>query len=389
MAVKKLSILGSTGSIGTQTLQVVNNLPDKFSVVALAAGGSNIELIKKQVETYKPKLVAISDKDAACELNRQLDNHETEVVAGVEGLIAAATISEVDIVVAAISGVAGLLPTYQAIKAGKDIALANKETLVAAGELVLSEVKKKNVKLLPIDSEHSAIFQCLEQDNLNAVKSIILTASGGAFRDYSADELANVIPEQALKHPNWNMGKKITVDSASLMNKGLEVIEAHWLFSIDYQDIEVVIHPQSVIHSMVRYSDGSILAHLGVPDMRVAIQYALTWPKRCKSQVKQLDFVKLGEITFKEPRWDDFPCLKLAYEAGKAGGNIPAALNGANEAAVEQFLAGYIKFNDIPKLIAKVMESCSFMNKPTLEEIIYTDGFARKKVQEIVSAGKV
>jgi 1-deoxy-D-xylulose-5-phosphate reductoisomerase len=386
---KKICILGSTGSIGTQSLDVLNKLRDKYIVTALTSYGTDLDLLKNQIEEFKPKIVAVADEESAYKLDNMIRNNKTEILTGIKGIIKAATMEENDMVISAISGVAGLLPTFEAIKAGKDIALANKETLVAGGKLVLNEVDKQKIKLLPVDSEHSAIFQCLEDNNKDAVKSIILTASGGPFRSLETEKLKKVTPKQALKHPNWEMGRKISIDSATLMNKGLEVIEAHWLFSIPYDDIEVVIHPQSIIHSMVRYLDGSIIAHMGVPDMRVAIQYALTYPKRVKGSVKKLDFIKTGKITFQEPRWDEFPCLKLAYEAGKAGGNLPAVLNGANEAAVRLFLNNKIGFYGIPNLIKKVMNKCNFIKEPTLKDIINSDKIARQIVEENLYNEKV
>ncbi len=386
---KKISILGSTGSIGIQSLNVIDELKDEYIVIALAVFGKNLNLLKKQIDKFKPKKVAVLNEDSAEKLEKMLKDYEIEILTGIDGIIKVATLKEIDIVISAISGVAGLIPTYEAIKAGKDIALANKETLVAGGKIVLDEAEKQKIKLLPVDSEHSAIFQCLEENNKDALESIILTASGGPFRNLETEKLKDVTSKQALKHPNWEMGKKISIDSATLMNKGLEVIEAHWLFSASYEDIEVLIHPQSIIHSMVRYKDGSIIAHMGMPDMRVAIQYALTYPKRIKSNVKQLDFIKNSNISFQEPRWDDFPCLKLAFEAGKAGGNLPAVLNGANEIAVKLYLDGKIGFNEIPNLIKYGMDKCHYIKEPTFKDIINSDKIARQKVKENVYNEKV
>lgn len=385
MIEKKISVLGSTGSIGTQTLEVITKLMSEglnFEVVALASSGSNIELLKQQIELFTPQFAAVYNKDSAYKLKKDVKNY-TEILAGEEGIKEAAAHPDVEVVVAAISGFAGLIPTYEAVKAGKKIALANKETLVAAGHLFMEKVKENNITLIPIDSEHSAVFQCLKQDNSN-LKSIILTASGGALKDYTLEEIEKVKPEKALKHPNWSMGRKITIDSATLMNKGLEVIEARWLFDVEYKNIEVVIHPQSIIHSMVRYIDGSILAHLGVPDMKAAIQYSLTYPNRVKCAVKDVDFVKLGKLTFEEPRWHVFPCLELAFDAGKAGGNMPAVLNSANEAAVNLFLEGKINFNKIPSLISKALESFSFCADPSLDEIIEYDKRVRSFVEKLI-----
>lgn len=385
---KKIALLGSTGSIGIQTLQVVDMHPEKFEIVSMASGGNKETILEEQIIKYKPKLVAVNNEICAKKLKEKFKN-QTKIVWGQEGVVEAATVEDADIVVAAISGAAGLIPTLSAIRSGKDVALANKETLVTAGSLVMKEVAKQGINFLPVDSEHSAIFQCIQPEQKRVVESIILTASGGPFRGYTASKLEQVKLEDALKHPNWSMGSKITIDSATLMNKGLEVIEAHWLFHMPYEDIEVVIHPQSIIHSMVRYKDGSILAHLGKPDMRVPIQYALTYPYRMENNLQQLNFAQVGSLTFEEPDMDTFPCLKLAFEAGKRGGTLPAVLNAANEVAVELFLKEKIKFTQIPLLIDKALEKTSVIDNPTLEEILEIDSITRAYTEKVYSRGLV
>ncbi len=385
---KKIALLGSTGSIGIQTLQVVDMHPEKFEIVSMASGGNKETILEEQIIKYKPKLVAVNNEICAKKLKEKFKN-QTKIVWGQEGVVEAATVEDADIVVAAISGAAGLIPTLSAIRSGKDVVLANKETLVTAGSLVMKEVAKQGINFLPVDSEHSAIFQCIQPEQKRVVESIILTASGGPFRGYTASKLEQVKLEDALKHPNWSMGSKITIDSATLMNKGLEVIEAHWLFHMPYEDIEVVIHPQSIIHSMVRYKDGSILAHLGKPDMRVPIQYALTYPYRMENNLQQLNFAQVGSLTFEEPDMDTFPCLKLAFEAGKRGGTLPAVLNAANEVAVELFLKEKIKFTQIPLLIDKALEKTSVIDNPTLEEILEIDSITRAYTEKVYSRGLV
>lgn len=370
---KKIAILGSTGSIGMQTLQVIDMFPQKFKVVSIAAEGNKPELLENQIAKYKPQIVSVNNDQMAKKLRAKYGNNKIRITSGLEGTIEAAVLESVDMVVAAISGAAGLIPTLAAIKNGKDIALANKETLVTAGSLVTEQARQKGVKLLPVDSEHSAIFQCIIPDQIGSIESIILTASGGPFRTLSYNELQFVTPSQALKHPNWSMGKKITIDSATLMNKGLEVIEAYWLFDIDYEHIEVVVHPQSIVHSMVRYKDGSTLAHLGFPDMRIPIQYALTYPERVANNFDKLDFVELGELTFEKPNLQSFPALKLAYSAGQEGGIKPTVLNAANEVAVNLFLQEKIKFLDIPSIVEKAIANTQQINNPTLEEILEVD----------------
>jgi 1-deoxy-D-xylulose-5-phosphate reductoisomerase len=372
-----IAILGSTGSIGVQTLEVARNLG--ISVSALTAN-SNIDLIEKQAKEFKPQLISVGDSTLAFELNQRLKKMNIEVHYGLEGLKAAASIAAADTVVTSIVGVAGLIPTIEAIRHGKNIALANKETLVTAGSIVVSEAAAHGISIFPVDSEHAAIYQCLAANRRQDVERLILTASGGPFRGKTPEELEKVTVAQALKHPNWNMGSKITIDSATLMNKGLEVIEARWLFDFTPDRIKVVVHPQSIIHSMVEYVDGSVIAQLGSHDMRIPIQLALTWPDRVLNSFSRLDLLKCGSLTFEEPDMESFPCLALAFEALKADGTMPAVMNGANEAAVELFLKGKIGFCDIPRLISRAMQVHSVNIKPGLDDIIEVDGWARKMV---------
>lgn len=376
---KKISILGSTGSIGVQTLEAAENLG--IEVLGLSAN-SNTGLLYEQALKFKPKIVAIMDEDAAVELSGRLKNTGIEVYKGPEGINNVAAISEADTVVVAIVGIAGLVPTMKAIECGKDIALANKETLVTAGEIVMSETKRRGVKILPLDSEHSAIFQCLAGNNIKEALKIILTASGGPFRGKTRDDLADVTVEQALNHPNWSMGAKITIDSSTLMNKGLEVIEARWLFDIPQDRIQVVVHPQSIIHSMVEYTDGSVMAQLGPPDMRIPIQYALSYPSRLRNRFSRMDLLKVGKLTFEEPDYKAFPCLRLAFDALDAGGTMPVVLNAANEKAVELFLKKEILFNDIPNTIERAMESHKPVSAKSIADILEADRWARKFVEE-------
>ena len=372
-----IAILGSTGSIGVQTLEVARNLG--IGVSALTAN-SNMDLVEKQAREFMPQLVSIGDGTQALELDRRLKSLNIEVHYGMEGLKAAASMAAADTVVTSIVGVAGLIPTIEAIRHGKSIALANKETLVTAGSIVMSEAAAHGVSIFPVDSEHSAIYQCLAANRRQDVERLILTASGGPFRGKTPEELEKVTVAQALKHPNWNMGSKITIDSATLMNKGLEVIEARWLFDFAPDRIRVVVHPQSIIHSMVEYTDGSIIAQLGSPDMRIPIQLALTWPGRSMNDFSRLDLLKCGGLTFEEPDMEGFPCLGLAFEALKAGGTMPVVMNGANEAAVELFLKEKIGFCDIPRLISRAMQDHSVNIKPSLDDIIEVDRWARKLV---------
>jgi 1-deoxy-D-xylulose-5-phosphate reductoisomerase len=384
--VKAITLLGSTGSIGTQTLDIVEHNPDKFRIVGLAAG-SNVEMLAQQVRKFRPEIVAIGNEAKLPELKAaltQLDYRPT-IVAGAAGTIEVAAYGDAQSVVTGIVGCAGLLPTIAAIKAGKDIALANKETLIAGGPVVLPLVAKHGVKLLPADSEHSAIFQCLQGVPPGGLRRIILTASGGAFRDLPIEKLATVKVADALKHPNWTMGQKITIDSATLMNKGLEVIEAHYLFGLDYDRIEIVIHPQSIIHSLIEVQDTSVLAQLGWPDMRLPLLYALSWPDRIYTEWEKFDLVKAGDLTFRAPDHLKYPCMQLAYAAGRAGGSMPAVLNAANEQAVALFLAEKISFLDIPKVIEQVCDNhrVDFNLTPSLDYILAADIWARQMVLEI------
>ena len=369
---KKIAILGSTGSIGTQTLDVVREHSDELQVVALAAG-SNKERLKEQIKEFHPKLVSLSDEKKAQELKEELAGEQVEVVCGMEGLIEVAGADSADVVVTAVVGMMGILPTMEAIKKGKDIALANKETLVTAGHLIIPMAKEYGVSILPVDSEHSAIFQSLQGEPKAALDKILLTASGGPFRGKSAEFLETVTLEDALNHPNWSMGPKITIDSSTMVNKGLEVMEAKWLFGVDYSQIEVVIQPQSIIHSMVQYVDGAIIAQLGTPDMRVPIEYALFYPERRSLSGDRLDFSKLSQITFEKPDYKVFRGLSLAIEAGKTGGTMPTVFNAANERAVAKFLKGEIKYTDIVRSIEKCMDAHKVSAHLDLEEILATE----------------
>ncbi|MBU3110780.1 1-deoxy-D-xylulose-5-phosphate reductoisomerase [Clostridium lacusfryxellense] len=371
---KRLTILGVTGSIGTQTLDVIRNDIKNFSVVGISANTS-WEKIIPIIEEFKPKYVAMMDELASLMLKKYCAQKKdtTEILHGLEGLNYISTLPEVDIVVTSVVGMIGLVPTMKAINAGKDIALANKETLVAAGGIVIDAAKKNNVKILPVDSEHGAIFQCLQGNRLETVNKIILTASGGPFRGKNRQELIEIKPEEALKHPKWNMGKKISIDSSTLMNKGLEVIEAHWLFGVDYDDIQVVVHPQSIIHSMVEYIDGSVIAQMGAADMKLPIQYALNYPTRKNPVIDKLDFYNMANLTFEKPDMDTFNCLKLAYKAGRMGGNMPAIMNAANEIAVELFLEYKIKYLQIEEIIEKCMNEFDHKINPSLEGILEVD----------------
>lgn len=379
---KHISILGATGSIGSQTLDVIRREKDKFKLEGISANKSYDKVVNI-IDEFLPKYIAITDKVTYDNVKNYCinNNMNIQVIYGMEGLNTIATINDVDLVVTSIVGMIGLIPTLNAIKSGKDIALANKETLVVGGELVIKAAEKYNINILPVDSEHGAIFQCLQGNKENKINKIILTASGGPFRGRKHEDLTNVSSNDALKHPKWNMGKKISIDSATLMNKGLEVIEAHWLFNVDYDNINVVVHPQSVIHSMVEYVDGSIIAQLGVTDMRLPIQYALNYPYRSKQIVESLNFYTIGSLTFEKPDFDTFKCLKLAYEVGKTGGIMPSILNGANEASVELFLQDRIKFLQIADIIEECINKFPNISKPTLEDILETD----KKVREYIS----
>ena len=368
---RKIAILGSTGSIGTQTLDVVREHGD-IEVVALSCG-RNIDLIEKQVREFKPKLVSVWNEADAKALKTSLSDMDVEVSYGMEGLIETATIDESEILVTAIVGMLGIRPTIEAIKAHKDIALANKETLVTAGHIIMPLAKEHGVKILPVDSEHSAIFQSLQGNENNKINRILLTASGGPFRGRKLDELKNIQVEDALKHPNWSMGRKITIDSSTLVNKGLEVIEAKWLFGVDLDQICVVVHPQSVIHSAVEYEDGAVIAQLGTADMRLPIQYALYYPDRHTLSGKRLDLFELGSMTFEKPDTDTFVGLKLAMEAGTKGGNMTTAFNAANEKAVAMFLNRKISYLQITEIIEAAMNNCSFIENPDVEQILATE----------------
>ena len=368
---KKIAILGSTGSIGTQTLDVVREHPDELSVVALAAG-RNKEKLREQIREFHPKVVSLSEEKMALEMKKELDGTGIEVLCGMEGLMAVAGIEEADVVTAVV-GMMGILPTMEAIRKGKDIALANKETLVTAGHLIMPMAREHHVSILPVDSEHSAIFQCLHGERQKDVDKILLTASGGPFRGKTLKDLENVTLEDALKHPNWSMGQKITIDSSTMVNKGLEVMEARWLFDVNYDQIEVVVQPQSIIHSMVQFVDGAILAQLGTPDMRVPIEYALFYPERRSLHGERLDFSTLQSITFEKPDMDVFRGLALALEAGKVGGTMPTVFNAANEKAVAKFLHREIGYMDIIRLIEQCMEAHQWKDNPSLEEILDTE----------------
>ncbi|SFR91385.1 1-deoxy-D-xylulose-5-phosphate reductoisomerase [Anaeromicropila populeti] len=368
---KKIAILGSTGSIGTQTLEIVRHNKD-LQVVCLSAG-SNIDLLEKQILEFSPKLVCVGEEEKAKELSKRVKHLPVRVVAGMEGLIECGTYKEVELVVTAIVGMIGIRPTIEAIKAKKDIALANKETLVTAGHIIMPLVKEKNISLLPVDSEHSAIFQALQGGKKEELKKLILTASGGPFRGKSWGELRGIQPEDALQHPNWSMGQKITIDSSTMVNKGLEVMEAHWLFDVEYDKIQVVIQPQSIIHSMVEYVDGGVIAQLGTPDMKLPIQYALYYPERRHLPGDRLDFYELGQITFEKPDLDTFPALRLAYESGKKGGSLPTVYNAANEMAVRLFLNKEIGYLDIIESIEYAIKMHTFMEEPSLEDILKTE----------------
>jgi len=372
---REISILGSTGSIGTQTLEVIENIGDiKVSGIS---GNHNIDLLEKQARKFQPRYVAVMDENRGKILQDRLRDTNIKVLSGMEGLISVATLDSVDTVVTSVVGNVGLKPTFDAISAGKNIALANKETLVSAGQLVMDLAKKKGISIYPVDSEHSAIFQSLQGNEDNPIRRILLTASGGPFRGKKKDELMHVSAADALKHPNWSMGRKITIDSATLMNKGLEVMEAKWLFDVSANQIEVLVHPQSIMHSAVEYEDGAIIAQMGEPDMKVPIQYALTYPKRKKSPFPKVDFTQRNTLTFEKPDMKTFRCLELAYRALEIGGTLPAVLNGANEIAVDKFLNGKISFLQIPELIELTMNAYTVKYDYTLEDLLEADDWAK------------
>lgn len=374
---KKVVLLGSTGSIGTSTIKVAEDLPDQIHLVGLAAG-NNIDLLLEQARKHRPEALSITDPAKAQELQDNL-TFTTRVHSGSEGLLKLATLPSADIVLIAIVGTAGLQPALAAIRAGKDIAVASKEILVMAGEIVMREAEKNGVRVLAVDSEHSAIFQCLDGKPASSVRKLWLTASGGPFRNTPQSEFANITVERALKHPSWVMGRKITIDSATLFNKGLEMIEARWLFGIEMDRVSVIVHPQSVVHSMVEFVDGSIIAQLSTPDMCLPIQYALTYPHRARSERVQTNFARLGSLTFEEPDTERFPALKLARRAGEVGGTLPAVLNAANEVAVDAFCAGKISFPQITATVARTMDAHKVIEHPTLNQILEADAWARKE----------
>jgi 1-deoxy-D-xylulose-5-phosphate reductoisomerase len=378
---KKLSILGSTGSIGKNTVEIVRQHPELFKVSGLAVM-NNVELLESQIKELRPDVVAVYDGHAAETLKKK--KPPVEVLTGEEGVIEVARLSGIDMVVSAIVGSAGLLPTFAAVQAGKDIALATKEALVMAGEIIMSEVSRKGVKIIPVDSEHSAVFQCLSGREMSEVRRIILTASGGSFLNKSRADVEDVTPEEALKHPNWDMGRKITIDSATLMNKGLEVIEAFWLFGMPVEKIGVVVHPQSIVHSMVELIDGSIIAQMSLPDMKGAISYAISHPDRLEDIVPDLNFTKLDSLTFSEPDMEKYESLSLSYDALKAGGTMPAVLNTSNEVAVDAFLNGRIPFMGIPRLVSETMMAHEVRPCDSIDEVINASAWAREKALELI-----
>ncbi len=370
---KKITVLGSTGSIGTQTLDVVRKNRDKFEVVAISANKS-VETLLEQILEFKPKYVAVYDEESANKLKNIIPKEiDIQVLSAMDGLVEICELEEVDVVLTAVVGMIGLVPTMAAIKAKKTIALANKETLVTAGEIIMREAKENNVKILPVDSEHSAIFQCLNGEEKKYIEKVILTASGGPFRGKTKEELINVTKKEALKHPNWSMGQKISIDSSTLMNKGLEVIEAKWLFDVEVEDIDIVVHPQSIIHSMVSFTDSSVMAQMGCPDMRLPIEYALSYPQRSYTDFERLDLAKIATLTFEKPDIETFPCLELAFRALKLGGTYPVVLNSANEVLVNEFLNDKIGFYDIPYYIEKSLENHKNIINPKIEDILEVD----------------
>ncbi|MCF6264988.1 MAG: 1-deoxy-D-xylulose-5-phosphate reductoisomerase [Desulfuromusa sp.] len=383
---KKIAILGSTGSIGVSTLDIVKAFPDRYQVVALTAG-NNIDLLQKQIEDFRPCRVSVASEQDAEKLNRHFKEADLHIGCGVEGMIRCVTLPEIDMVVAAVVGAVGLVPTMAAIKSGKDIALANKETLVTAGSLIMEEVDRQKVNLIPVDSEHSAIFQSLAGQRREDVRRLLLTASGGPFREYRSAQFETISPTEALAHPNWDMGRKISIDSATMMNKGLEVIEAHWLFDFPATMIDVHIHPESIVHSLVEYHDGAVMAQLGVPDMRTPIAYALSWPERLPLTQQSLDLCGIGKLSFSEPDLDHFPCLQLAYDALAMGGTVPAVMNAANEVAVEAFLNHKLSFLGIAKVIEKVMLRHQSKDLTTVDQALHADRWGRHKAQELISGG--
>jgi len=385
---KKIVILGSTGSIGQQTLEVIQKYSNEFEVVGLS-GWENMTFLKEQISFFKPKMAVVKNKYTAKKLKKDLNNlNDIKVLWGTDGLVKMSILEEADIIVVAITGIASLIPTFEAVKRGKKIALASKEAMVVAGELLIKEAKLRNANILPIDSEHSAILQCLKNEQKDSVEKIILTASGGALYNLTETALKNVSVEDALNHPTWKMGKKVTIDSATLMNKGLEVIEAKWFFNIPANKIEVVIHPQSYVHSMVQFIDGTILAQIGEHDMRIPIQYALFYPNRTINNFPRLELTKIGQLTFKKANFDKFPCIKLAYQALELGGTMPAVLNGANEIAVNAFLNSKISFSGIPIIIQNTMKEHKPKHNPNINDILDADYWARERALSLCTNNK-
>ena len=380
---KKISLLGSTGSIGVNTLDVVERNPESFQVLAMSAG-SNVDLFAEQVRKFKPKVASLFDTTKIAALKERVADLDVEIIPGEEGSIAVATLPEVDVVVSGVVGSAGLVPAIEALKAGKNLALANKETLVIAGELVLKEAEKTNSQIIPIDSEHSAIFQALNGEKKERIKKIILTASGGPFRTYSLDQMETITVKDALKHPNWDMGAKITIDSSTMMNKGLEYIEAKWLFGLD-TPVEIIVHAQSIIHSMIEFADTSIMAQLGLPDMRVPIAYALTYPDRFECNLPSLDLATMGDLTFEAPDFERFPCLQLAIDALEKGQTMPAILNAANEVAVQAFLDELIPYKDIAEIIRMVMHNHRPSPLNDLQDVLNADQWAREETTKLIT----
>lgn len=382
---KQIAILGSTGSIGTQALDVIAQHTDKFEVYALTAN-NNIDLLIEQAIKFSPEVVVIANNKNYQTLKEALHNYPIKVWAGIDAISDIVQSSDIDVVLAAMVGFSGLKPTINALKAGKTVALANKETLVVAGEQIIDLALKNRAPILPVDSEHSAIFQCLNGEDLNRINKIWLTASGGPFRNYSRDQLQKVTKEQALKHPSWNMGAKVTIDSSTLMNKGLEMIEAKWLFDVEPSHIQVVVHPQSIVHSMVEFEDTSVMAQMGVPDMRVPIQYAFSYPQRLKSDFEQANFLQLSNLTFEEPNLEVFKSLSYAYDAINKGGNMPCILNAANEIAVQSFLEDKVSYLGMSNVLEQTMQRVSYIKSPSLDDYFDTDFEARKVATEIIAA---
>lgn len=381
---KNICLLGSTGYIGNNAIEVIKENPEEYRIIALGAG-RNIELLRNQIEELKPRFAAVVNSELAGKLKASLATSlDTEIVDGPDGYIEIATLSEVDLVVVAMTGASGLLPTYSAIRSGKDIALANKETMVAAGSLLMKESRERSVHIFPIDSEHSAIQQSIQGHHKEDLKKIMLTGSGGPFKDFTLEMLATVTPEEALQHPKWKMGKKITIDSATMMNKGLETIEAKWLFDVEMDQIEIILHPQTIIHSMVEYMDGSIIAQLALPDMRIPISYALSYPRHRKGQLPSVDFLEIGHLSFEKPDTKRFRCLDLALNAGYTGQSMPAVLSGANEIAVKAFLDGKITFLGIPQLIEKTMEQHELHPIDSIDRALEADQWAKARAMVIL-----